>query len=288
MPGTPLRVAAVLVVLALAAAAIYLAAGLRGGVSGVVEAYGACYDCGGTLICEVILENPEDSILTISSLELSAGNSTVALKPAYNYTSIPGRSQARLVVRLSGDDAFLLLEAPRYTVETLVAEEGALPQKLPKPRSVFNETWVSPEGSLEGFYPIMLEHRCLVTGPRSASYIVLRASPINANLSMLHVKLYAFHDELVYEKVLSGLSGEARLLIPLYYADHEALSGATSLLLFYRLEGRGDSMLVVEAQAWRTTPIHLGINVLTGKTIDTYLPLIPGSVEPGLCTAQHS
>ncbi|MDK2384102.1 MAG: hypothetical protein QI199_04750, partial [Candidatus Korarchaeota archaeon] len=276
------RIGAVIIVLVLAAAAIYLAAGLGGSREEALQAYGACFECGGTLTCIIDVVNEEDSILTLSAISLSMDNGTLKAVPTYNYTSIPGRSHSRVVLAIGGGGGRLVLSGPRYRVETGIRLVGRWRLPEASPRSVFNETWVSPEGEEEGFYPVMLQHRGLVTGPGEAAYLVLRASAINANITLLHVKLYAFHDELVYEDVRAGPAAQHRILVPLYYAGHEAISGATSLLVSYRLSGSSDSMLVIETEAWRTIPVHVRLEALAGQGIDTYLPLIPGD-EAGAC-----
>ncbi len=286
---TQARIGVVLAVMIALSIALYLAAG-SSNESSSIEAYGACFKYSGMLICRVEIINNEEAMLTIRDIRLSAGNETATIHPLYNYTSIPGHTHADLSVAMNigGGKSYVILAAPRYNVVSLASVSGGLTLSGFKPRSVFNETWVSPEGSLEGFYPIMLSHKRLITGPGSAAYVVLKASTASSNISMLHVKLYAFHDELVYEEVLEGGAQSYTVVLPLYYIGHEPISGATSILVAYKLSGGSKAMLVIETQAWRTMPIHMVLDLLPSGSIETYLPVLPGSQHHPAFTPQHS
>ncbi len=245
----------------------------------IVEFYGYAYIENGSLRLKLYLMNQGDSLYTFKTIELSSANFTVHLEFRDAYLVLGPREFVELWLELEpgGNYAELVVESMLYEMALRLPASGTGSLAYSE-TTLLTETWRVDGLRGAGFNPVDLSFLNIYTGPQHGYVALVNVSVEEGFLKVVEAKLFAYHDELLVNKVLAGNLSTASLLVPASYKPIEILGKEVSptlsrLTVYYESYENVEVSAVFHVSVVRVPSLHVALHALTGEDLETYVPV---------------
>ncbi len=250
--------------------------------AGLVEFYGYAYLENESIHLKLYLMNQGDSLYTFKTIELSATNFTAHLEFRDAYLVLGPREfvELQLVMEPGRGDAELAVESMLYEM-TLKLPASSTGSFAYSEVVLLTETWRVDRLQGAGFNPVDLSFLNIYTGPQHGYVALVNVSVEKGFLKVVEAKLFAYHDELLVNKVLAGNLSTASLVVPASYKPIEILGKEVSptlsrLTVYYESYEDMEASAVFRVSVVQVPSLRVALHALTGEDLETYVPVYRG------------
>lgn len=247
--------------------------------AGFVEFYGYASLRNGSIILKLYLLNRGDGLYTFKTMELSTANFTVHLEFRDAYLVLGPREfvELQLTFKPGGGDAELKVESMLYEM-TLRLPASTTGSFTYSETVMLTETWRIDGLQGAGFNPVDLSFLDIYTGPRHGYVALVNVSAEKGFLKVVEAKLFAYHDELLVNRVLAGNLSEASIVVPASYKPIEILGKDVNptlsrLAVYYETYEDVEVAAVFRVSVVRVPSLRVILHTLTGENMETYVPV---------------
>ncbi len=247
--------------------------------TGMLEICGQALLIDGSVELRLYLVNREAGTYTFRMVGFESSNYTVHVEFGNSYLVLGPQEfvELRVLVDPKSGSAVVTAESTLYEMKLNVqaSMNGSLPYRE---NVLLSETWWVDDLEGAGFNPVDLSILNVYTGPDHGYVAFINVSVERGFLKGIEAKLFAYHDELLANKVLAGNLTFASLALPACYKPIEVLGREVTptlsrLTVYYETYEDESVSVLFNVAVVQVPSLKVSLYTLTGDSLETYVPL---------------